>query len=167
MIDGLLIKFISFLFLFFMALFLYHFIVQSKLNKRLSKAGIQEIDLMTGAEFEQYLRVLLDKLGFRVRITKASNDFGADLIIEGDVRVVIQAKRYKKRVGIRAVQEINSARDYYNAHEAWVITNNFFTTPAIKLAQSSNVKLIDRYELVELILDSKSSSADKKYFWSS
>lgn len=79
MIDGLLIKFLSFLFLFFIALSLYHFIVQFKLNKRLSKAGIQDIDLMKGAEFEQYLRVLFDKLGFRVRVTKASNDFGADL----------------------------------------------------------------------------------------
>ncbi|MBN8202572.1 restriction endonuclease (plasmid) [Cytobacillus firmus] len=154
-------------FLFFIGLILYHFIEQFKLNKRLNKAGIEEIDLMKGDEFEKYLRVLFDKLGFRVRVTKASNDFGADLILEGDVKVVIQAKRYKKKVGIRAVQEINTAWDYYNAQEAWVITNNFFTTPAIKLAQSSNVKLIDRYELVELILNSKSSSAEKKHFWSS
>ncbi|MBG9587653.1 restriction endonuclease [Cytobacillus firmus] len=165
MLDGMLILFLFFLFL--IGLSLYHFIEQFKLNKRLSRAGIEEIDLMKGAEFEQYLRVLFDKLGFLVRVTKTSNDFGADLILEGDVKVVIQAKRYKKKVGIRAVQEINSARNYYSAQEAWVITNNFFTTPAIKLAQSSNVKLIDRHLLVELIIDSKSSSAGKKYFWSS
>ncbi|WP_264738902.1 restriction endonuclease [Cytobacillus firmus] len=102
-------------------------------------------------------------LGFKPRQTKASNDFGADLVLEGTIRVVVQAKRYSKRVGIRAVQEIHSARDYYNAQEAWVVTNNFFTTPAIKLANTNKVRLIDRYELVELILESKSFSANKKH----
>ncbi|WP_345655988.1 restriction endonuclease, partial [Streptomyces tremellae] len=72
--------------------------------------------------------------------------------------VVIQAKRYKSKVGIKAVQEINSARDYYSAQEAWVITNNFFTLQAIKLAESTGVKLIDRNGLADLILNSNITS---------
>jgi hypothetical protein len=69
----------------------------------------------------------------------------------------------KKKVGIRAVQEINSARDYYEAHEAWVITNNFFSTQAIQLANSTNVILIDRDELVNLILNSNPAFFIKMY----
>ncbi|MDR7239147.1 restriction endonuclease [Neobacillus drentensis] len=136
--------------------------VQLELEERLSKAGIQDIDIMDGIEFEQYLVVIFKKLGILARKTKASSDFGADLILEGKERVVIQVKRYQKKVGIRAVQEVNSARDYYRAHEAWVITNNFFTTSAIKLAESTNVKLIDRYGLVDLILNSNYTSVEKE-----
>ncbi|MEH7503829.1 restriction endonuclease [Neobacillus drentensis] len=135
---------------------------QEKLEARLNQAGIRDIDQMDGIEFEQYLEVLFKKLGIRARRTQASSDFGADLILEGKERIVVQAKRYQKKVSIRAVQEINSARDYYRAHEAWVITNNFFTKPAIKLAESTNVKLIDRYGLVDLILHSNHSSVDKE-----
>jgi restriction system protein len=115
---------------------------------------------MDGYEVEYYLELLFKKLGYQVKRTPSSNDFGADLILEGETRIVVQAKRYKNKVGIKAVQEINSARDYYSAQEAWVITNNFFTSPAIKLSSSTNVKLIERYELVNLILNSENALLD-------
>ena len=43
----------------------------------------------------------------------------------------------------------------YNATEAWVITNSYYTKQAQKLAESNDVYLIDRDELIEIILDSK------------
>ncbi|WP_286181151.1 restriction endonuclease [Bacillus sp. ISL-37] len=52
--------------------------------------------------------MLFNRLGYKVKPTPASNNFGADLIIESPLRIVIQAKRYKIKVGIKAVQEINS-----------------------------------------------------------
>ncbi|WP_232230211.1 restriction endonuclease [Bacillus sp. J37] len=124
-----------------------------QLEERLSQAGMNEIDIMKGVEFEHYLAVIFKKLGYNVKRTPASNDFGADLILEGKERIVIQAKRYKSKVGIKAVQEINSARDYYKAQHAWVITNNYFTSSAYKLAESTNIVLIDRNKLADLILN--------------
>ena len=56
-------------------------------------------------------------------------------------------------MGIKAVQEIFSAKSYYGADECWVITNNFFTDPAIKLAFANNVILIDRDQLIEWMND--------------
>lgn len=132
--------------------------LEKELEARLAQAGIKEIDQMDGIEFEHYLVILFKKLGIQARRTPSSNDFGADLILEGKEKVVIQAKRYKSKVGIKAVQEINSARDYYSAQEAWVITNNFFTLQAIKLAESTGVKLIDRNGLADLILNSNITS---------
>lgn len=43
----------------------------------------------------------------------------------------------------------------YDATEAWVITNNYFTKQAQKLAETNDVYLIDRDELIEMILDTK------------
>jgi restriction system protein len=131
---------------------------QRELETRLSQAGMFEIDQMSGSEFELFLAILFQNLGYRVTQTPASNDYGADLILEGMGRIVVQAKRYKNKVGVKAVQEINTARDYYGAQEAWVITNNLFSTQAANLASSSSVRLIDRLELSDLIIQSQQSS---------
>jgi restriction system protein len=66
--------------------------------------------------------------------------------------VVIQAKRYSKDVGIKVVQEVMGAKAYYSADGAWVVTNSHFTKAATVLAKKSNVILIDREQLIDLIL---------------
>lgn len=63
----------------------------------------------------------------------------------------MQAKRQKAKVGIKAIQEIETAKNHYKAEESWVITNNFYTKDARELAESNDVKLLDRYKLIELM----------------
>jgi restriction system protein len=130
-------------------------------EQKLKESGIREIDQMSGRDFEEYLRVLLKNLGFRVKLTPASGDYGADLILTtSDQRIIVQSKRYKKNVGIKAVQEIASAKSHYSADECWVITNSFFTEPAKRLASSNHVKLVDRDQLIDWILTLKKKTAD-------
>lgn len=124
--------------------------------RRLRRAGIKEIDAMTGEEFEQYLGYLFQKRGFKVSITKTSGDYGADLILEDREDVIaVQAKRYSGTVGVKAVQEIIGALKMYEATEAWVVTNSYFTKQAQILAETNDVYLIDRDELIDLILETK------------
>ncbi|SDE75650.1 Topoisomerase DNA binding C4 zinc finger [Fontibacillus panacisegetis] len=86
-------------------------------------------------------------------MTKAAGDFGADLIIQKDgKKIVVQAKRYSKNVGIKAVQEAQAAIAHYGASEAWVVTNSDFTAATYDLAKSNRVRLVNREELVEMIL---------------
>ena len=44
-----------------------------------------------------------------------------------DNKIVVQAKRYNSKVGMSAIQEVYTAKKYYKADEAWVITNNYYT----------------------------------------
>lgn len=123
---------------------------------RLRRAGIKEIDEMSGEEFEQYLGMLFKKRGFKVSFTKASGDYGADLILKDREDVIaVQAKRYAGSVGVKAVQEIIGALKMYEATQAWVVTNSYFTKQAEKLAETNDVYLINREELIEIILESK------------
>ncbi len=120
---------------------------------KLRKAGMKEIDQMTGEEFEQFLGHLFKKRGFKVTYTSLSGDYGADLILrDGDEKIAVQAKRYSGNVGVKAVQEIIGAVKMYDANEAWVVTNSYFTKQAIKLAEINEVYLIDRDELIDMIL---------------
>lgn len=122
-------------------------------NKLLKRSGIKEIDQMDGFLFEEYLALLFEKQGYKSKVTKARGDFGADLTLSKDgIKTVVQAKRYSKNVGIKAIQEIVSAVTYYKATNALVVTNSYFTRPAIKLALANGVELIDRDKLIKLIL---------------
>lgn len=129
------------------------FIIINK-KSRLRKSGIEEIDQMNGFIFEEYLSTLYKKQGYKVETTKASGDFGADLVLKKDgVKTVVQAKRYAKNVGIKAVQEIIGAINYYQANDSMVITNSYYTKAAIELARINGVKLIDRDQLIQMLLE--------------
>lgn len=123
---------------------------------RLRRSGIKQIDNMTGEEFEEFLGWLFKKRGFKVTYTKASGDFGCDLLLKDRKELIaVQAKRYSDSVGVKAVQEIIGSLKMYDATQAWVVTNSYFTKQAEKLAEMNDVYLIDRDELIEMILNER------------
>ncbi|MEG3848495.1 restriction endonuclease [Microcoleus sp. herbarium19] len=125
-------------------------------KKRLLDSGILEVDEMTGKEFEKFLAVHFKKSGYNVNLTQESQDYGADLILYKDgFKTVVQAKRSKNPVGIKAVQEVAGAVRHYKGNKARVITNNRFTENACKLAESNDVELWDRKKLIAFILTAK------------
>lgn len=132
---------------FILAIFLY----ERWSNKQvIRKSGIKAIDTMSGIDFEKRLEVLFKDLGYKVKRTPPSGDFGADLILEDKKgRTVVQAKRYNKPIGIKAVQEVIGSMAFYKATKALVVTNRCFTTQAERLAQSNGVELWDRDRLVK------------------
>lgn len=86
-------------------------------------------------------------------MTRAAGDYGADLVIQKDgKKIVVQAKRYSKNVGIDAVQQAKASIAYYKAHEAWVVSNRDYTDAARNLASSNSVRLINREMLIEMML---------------
>lgn len=104
---------------------------------------------MSGTEFEELLAAHFRKAGYKVSLTPASNDYGADLVLKSKREViVVQAKRYKGKVSNSAIQEIVAAIPYYNATSAMVVTNSFFTKNAKILADANQVVLWDRNDLV-------------------
>ena len=108
---------------------------------------------MEGLTFERYLEVLFRNLGYKAERTQASGDFGADLIIsKGGIRTIVQAKRYSKNVGVKAIQEVVAAQKIYNGTKAMVVTNSGYTKQAQVLARANNVELWNREHLVTAML---------------
>lgn len=116
-------------------------------RKRFKRKTItmNKIDNMDGKEFELFLEALFSTFGYKVHRTQSTGDYGADLIIENSkTRIAVQAKRYSNSVGVSAVQEVVAAKSYYSCDEAMVVTNNYFTPAAKKLANANNILLLDR-----------------------
>lgn len=125
-------------------------------RRRYAQAGIADIDYFNGKEFEQYLEALFKKLGHQVQFTPYQGDFGADLVLQrGDQKTVVQAKRYNRRVGVKAVQEAVASKDYYRCDKAMVVTNSYFSRHAETLAKANRVELWDRDTLASRIIASQ------------
>ena len=117
-------------------------------QRRIARSGIEEIDRMTGLQFEQYLEWLFCQLGYRVSRTSYQGDYGADLVATKDgVKTAVQAKRSKRRIGIKAVQQAFVSTGRYACQQSMVVTNASFTPQAIELARADNVELWDRNRL--------------------
>jgi len=125
-------------------------------NKKQRGNPIIHIDKMSGTQFEIFLKEMFKTLGYNVKRTPDSGDFGADLYMEKNGNsYVVQAKRSKTKIGLAAVQEVVAAKAYYKAEVAIVITNNHLTTNAKILAKNNNVIVYERHELIKLIHKSK------------
>ena len=92
---------------------------------------MKNIDKLNGRAFERY-----------------SHDYGADLVLrKWGKKIVVQAKRYERNVGIAAVQEVVGSIAYYKADRAMVVTNSNFTKSDRDLAKRNEVELWGRKEM--------------------
>lgn len=116
------------------------------LRRRRRRCYPSELDLMEGHDFEYYCAELLRQRGFQeVEVTRGSGDYGIDILAEKDgVTYAIQCKCYSAPVGVKAVQEAYAGRDYYDRMVGAVLTNQYFTQPAVEAAKKLKILLWDR-----------------------
>jgi len=123
-------------------------------NKLLNgnKTSLTDLDKLKGIEFEKALGQIFKTQGYTVQETPASNDYGADLLLEKFGRkIAVQAKRYEGTVPNRAIQEAHTAKEYYDCDEAWIVTQSNLSNNSTKMANKLKVKIIDRQQLQKMI----------------
>ena len=67
--------------IFFIIKHLFKLFQKKRISIYLSSITLDNIDSLSGIEFEDFMYYLLLSLGFNVKRTKKSHDYGADLII--------------------------------------------------------------------------------------
>jgi len=118
------------------------------LRRERPRAGMIEIDGMSGVEFEGYVAARLRRAGWQVRFTPAVGDYGVDLIAEKDGKsVAIQCKRHGNSVGVAAVQQVVSGARHHGCTKSIVVSNQEFTQAAKQLAFTHGCQLIGRKAL--------------------
>lgn len=122
-------------------------------REKLLYNGVDDCDLMTGAEFEQRIALSLEALGAQIEeVGGGGRDGGADVVAMRDdsTRIVIQCKRWDGQVGWDAVKEINAARALLGAHRAAVATNRTLSPYGMRRAYELGVEVWDRAYLINL-----------------
>ena len=120
-------------------------------RRRYLASPLSQIDRMEGAEFEEFLAAYFESRGYRVKVIGGTGDYGADLVMKKDgEKTVVQAKRYKSKVGVAAIQQVIAAKAYYRADRCIAATNSYFTKEAKNLAGRTGVELWDRDSLLAM-----------------
>ncbi|HEY3265957.1 MAG TPA: restriction endonuclease [Armatimonadota bacterium] len=129
-------------------------------RRRLAAAGMDQVDRMSGLDFEKFVEVMFQRLGYRVERTPYIGDYGGDVVLSKDgVRTVVQAKRWNRKVGLKAVQEVVAAKGKYGCSEAMVVTNSSYTQQARELARANGVRLWSREDLIAARLEMRHEPA--------
>lgn len=117
------------------------------------KYTLDMLDEMDGHEFEYACADILKANGFnKVVVTKGSGDFGVDILAEKDhEKYAIQCKCYSKTLGNKPIQEVIGGLAYYDRTVGAVMTNQYFSEGAMRLAEVNDVELWDRDVLEEMI----------------
>ncbi|MBT2700436.1 restriction endonuclease [Bacillus sp. ISL-40] len=110
--------------------------------------SVKELMILTPIEFEYFIAEVLRKLNYsEVKVTKASGDFGVDVLCQhpSGEKTAIQCKRYQEgnSVGFSAIQEIVTAKQLENCARGIVITTSTFTKQAIESAEKLHIDLWD------------------------
>jgi restriction system protein len=119
-----------------------------------AKSEFEDIDNMTFDEFEFYVKELFNSKGYSSSLTeKVPSEFGADVIaIKGKEIIAIQCKhsRVGAKIDKQAIMQLHSeSKDYYKTTKLIAITNSYFNTNAINLAEVHDVEIIDRSNILD------------------
>ncbi|HCC32347.1 MAG TPA: hypothetical protein DEQ28_00340 [Clostridiales bacterium] len=132
--------------------------------QRLTRARVQKLDyllLLSPRAFEDVVAVMFESLGFSVRKTPLSGDWGYDGIARKGVRTVVyECKRYgqDKPVGRPLLQQFLGAMGDVGVGaaqepaEGWFITTGYFTKTAVKYAAEKGIQLVGS-ELLQSLME--------------
>jgi DNA-dependent RNA polymerase auxiliary subunit epsilon len=129
--------------------FIDRWIAYDKELEELEGIDIAEFDnCMGGLNYERFVSHLIESDGWDCLVTPPTGDHGADIIVtDGDLRFAIQCKLYSSPVGNKSVQEVYSAKDYYECDFAIVVSNAEYTTAARQVASSLGVLLLHHEDI--------------------
>ncbi len=118
---------------------------------------ISRMDELEGHEFEFFCADLLKAQGFiDVEVTRGSGDFGVDILAEKDgVTYAVQCKRHTAPVGVETVLCTYGGLAYYERMVGVIMTNQYFTAPAVEAAKKLRILLWDRGYLDAMIDENK------------
>lgn len=113
---------------------------------------IGQIEAFSPLEFESFVAELFRKSGWTAALTKRSSDSGVDIIVtQGDIKAIVQCKRWKKNVGQPVIRDVLGAMIHEGADEAYVLTTSGFTKAAVSFCEGKPMNLVDRIGIMEWV----------------
>lgn len=126
---------------------------QNILSSLDNRPNLMELDPF---EFENLISNLFTKMGFDTRQTRSSRDGGVDAIVF-DTRplvggkIVIQAKRYKKTVGVAAVRELYGTIINEGAKKGILVSTSGYGKDSFEFIKDKPIDLVDGNHLLSLL----------------
>ncbi len=107
---------------------------------------------MRGAQFDQFLVIVFEELGYSVEEVAGKKDEIGDMVLtRSDRRVFVHAKGYFHTVPNAAVEAAHAGMARHRCHRCAVVSNSNFTHSARELANTIGCVLVDAGSMGDLI----------------
>jgi restriction system protein len=126
---------------------------RGELRRRFGKVRtLAEMLALEPVEFENWVAMLFQLIGYKVKYTQEVADHGIDLLVrDGHVRFgLVQCKRYRGTVGEPVVRDLYGTLIHENADCGWLVTTGGISRQAREWASGKPIELWDGQTLVEL-----------------
>jgi len=117
-----------------------------ELRRRLGAVSqLPQIMALEPGEFEVWVGMLFQLMGYAVYNTVDAADHGIDLVVvnEKTPRGLVQCKRYRGVVGEPAVRDLYGVIMHENAERGWLVTTGSFSRQAWAWAAGKQIELWD------------------------
>lgn len=115
-----------------------------------------DINNLDDRDFEIFCAEVFKKQGFSVDLTKATNDYGRDIILNGSIYVECKRFNKKESVGRPILQKLLGSMDMFNIKKGIVITTGRYSKTAIEAAKMSGKLILwDSYDLFKFLKSDK------------
>ena len=103
-------------------------------------------DALNGRSFEVELARLLEKQGYLVELTRASNDGGIDLILRlpPSLPILVQCKAHVVPICVGMVREFFGAIEHFGSNaysDSWIVSKTSYTYEASQFVKGKRIKL--------------------------
>jgi len=118
--------------------------------------GSMDLDTIDPLAFEDLVRQLFERMGYRAALTKASHDGGVDIEVFDPTpirggRFLVQCKRYSGVVGAQYVRDLYGVVQHERAMKGILVTTSHFSPDAYGFAAGKPLELIDRPQVETLL----------------
>ncbi|PHO11425.1 hypothetical protein CPG38_13090 [Malaciobacter marinus] len=106
---------------------------------------------LTGHQFEYEVAKLFKQFGFKVEVTKGSDDKGVDINMwQNNKYIVVQCKAHKKRLSPAISRELYGTMKAHNATEAYLITLEGISDKSHEFIDDKPIKVFDVNSLISM-----------------
>lgn len=120
---------------------------------RIQAIDIDDVDNMSGSDFEYYVAEIMAGQGFNTSVVGQSGDMGVDVVAEKNgSKYAVQVKRHSSNISRRAVSDAVAGKNYYDCTHSMVVTNSYYTKGAVALSESTGCILVDREKLAKWVI---------------
>ena len=131
---------------------------QQEQEKRRQFRSLEQLQQLTGKEFEDLIASLFRKDGYAVNQCGGSGDEGIDLVLQiPTAKDVVQCKRWRSDVGSPAVREFYGSLMHAGARHGFIITTASFSQSARSFALGKPISLVSGQDIVAWINSSYSA----------
>lgn len=116
--------------------------------------SINDVDLMSGDEFETFIQRLLGRIYYTDPIIGEDKNHADMIINDKNGPIIVQINRYSHLVTYDRIKGLRNYMSKYDSKKGVIISNDYFSNLIVDLAIENNIVLWDRHILKDKVLDS-------------